>query len=58
MRVSVQVEYISDLLKVAIEAGFDWVFYASQTYVRLSVIPDGKSVNTHTHYCPIHIHVT
>jgi hypothetical protein len=40
--VSVQVEYLSDLLRVAIEAGFDWVYYANQGYVRLSVIPDGK----------------
>ena len=42
VRVSVQVEYMSELLKVAIEAGFDWVYYAHQSYVRLSVIPDGK----------------
>ena len=42
MRVSVQVEYMSDLLRVAIEAGFDWVYYANQNYIRLSVIPDGK----------------
>ena len=42
MRVSVQVEYMSELLKVAIEAGFDWVYYANHSYVRLSVIPDGR----------------
>ena len=42
MRVSVRVEYMSDLLKVAIEAGFDWVYYANEGYVRLSVIPDGE----------------
>ena len=45
VRVSVRVEYMSELLRVAVEAGFDWVYYASQSYVRLSVIPDGKLVN-------------
>ena len=42
VRVSVRVDYMSELLQVAIEAGFDWVYFASHSYVRLSVIPDGE----------------
>ena len=32
----------SEFLTRAIEAAFDWVFYESNQYVRLSVIPDSK----------------
>ena len=42
MRIAVQSSYASDLLKLAIEIGFDWVYYATADFVRLSVIPDGK----------------
>ena len=30
------------LLRLAIQAGFDWVSYVSTTYVKLSVTPDGE----------------
>ena len=46
VRVSVRVDYMSELLQVAIEAGFDWVYFASHSYVRLSVIPDGELINS------------
>ncbi len=34
--------YVSFLLRVAVQIGFDWVKYESIDYVRLSVIPDSK----------------
>lgn len=37
-------------LKLAVSAGFDWVYYASYDYVRLSVIPDGK-ILIHIYTC-------
>ncbi len=33
----------NNLLTAAIDAQFDWVFYAANNYVRLSVIPSSKS---------------
>ena len=35
--------FATKLLKTAIQAKFDWVYYADSSYVRLSVIPDGES---------------
>lgn len=40
VRVTVDVQLISPLLTLAVEVGFDWVFYAGEDYVRMSVIPD------------------
>lgn len=42
VRVSVDVHLISPLLRLAVEIGFDWVLYAADDYVRMSVIPDCK----------------
>ncbi len=42
VRVSVPSAYVSPLLRLAVRAGFDWVYYANEDYVRMSVIPDGK----------------
>ena len=42
VKVQVKSIYVSFLLRVAIDVGFDWVKYESIDYVRLSVIPDGK----------------
>ena len=36
------VEHNSEILRLAIEVGFDWVFLESHLTVRLSVIPDCK----------------
>ena len=33
---------MSPLLRLAVEVGFDWVYYADESYVRLSVMPDRK----------------
>jgi hypothetical protein len=33
---------LSRLAGLAIEAGFDWVEYTDQHYIRASVIPDGE----------------
>lgn len=30
------------ILKLAVQAGFDWVSYEDEDYCRVSVIPDGK----------------
>ena len=32
---------LPEILRLAVQAGFDWVFYADDSYVRVSVIPDG-----------------
>ena len=45
VRVRVKKAHFSLLLKLAVEYGFDWVYYASSSYIRLSVIPDGKYCN-------------
>lgn len=42
MRVSVPAEHYSILLQLAARAGFDWVYYADQSFARMSVIPDGE----------------
>ena len=43
MRVRVSKKsHFSLLLRLAVEVGFDWVYYAHQNYVRLSVIPDSE----------------
>lgn len=44
VRVTVDVSLISPLLQLAIEIGFDWVIYANENYVRMSVIPNCKSI--------------
>lgn len=33
---------ISDFLTLAVEAAFDWVYFADPNYVRLSVIPSSE----------------
>jgi len=33
---------LPQILQLAVQAGFDWVFYADSNYVRVSVIPDGE----------------
>ena len=40
VRVSVATSLISHLLQLAVEVGFDWVLYADEDYVRMSVIPN------------------
>ena len=42
VKVRVKRIYVSFLLRVAIDVGFDWVKYESIDYVRLSVIPDSE----------------
>ncbi len=44
MRVQVRADHYSRLLQLAVTAGFDWVFYAAEDFVRMSVIPDGKPI--------------
>lgn len=43
VRVTVDLHLISHLLRLAVEVGFDWVFYAAEDYVCMSVIPDRKN---------------
>ena len=33
---------LPQILQLAVKAGFDWVFYADDSYARVSVIPDGE----------------
>lgn len=33
---------LSDLAKLALKAGFDWVHYKDRDYIHISVIPDGR----------------
>ncbi len=47
VRVGAVEDHFSFLLKLAVEVGFDWVLYASDDYIRLSVIPDGKYSHMH-----------
>ena len=42
VQVRVASDHFSYLLQLAVEVGFDWVYYASHDYVRLSAIPDGE----------------
>ena len=44
VRVQVRADHYSRLLQLAVTAGFDWVFYAAEDFVRMSVIPDGKPI--------------
>ena len=44
MKIRVGRTYVSYLLQVAINVGFDWVKYESRGYVRLSVIPDSELI--------------
>ena len=35
---------LPEILHLAVQAGFDWVVYADENYVRVSVIPDGEKL--------------
>ena len=35
---------LGQLCGLALEAGFDWVYYQSYDFIRVSVIPDGKEI--------------
>ncbi len=41
------------LLTAAVDAQFDWVFYAASNYVRLSVIPSSEFAHTIIHPFPL-----
>ena len=46
VRVSVDISLVSSLLQIAVEIGFDWVFYANENYAQMSVIPNCESADT------------
>ena len=36
---------LGQLCGLALAAGFDWVYFESSNYIRISVIPDGKTIS-------------
>ena len=44
VRVQVPADRVSTFLTLAVQAAVDWVYYESEDFVRLSVIPDSKSL--------------
>ena len=48
VRVVVALHLFSPLLRLAVEVGFDWVYYADPGYIRMSVVPDCKLLFNHS----------
>ena len=39
-----QANRLSELMKTAITAGFDWVYYEDNSFIHISVVPDGRLI--------------
>jgi hypothetical protein len=58
IRVRIEIQHTSAFLRLAVEVGFDWVYYASDDYLRMSVIRDSElSIQSYSHVPILHSQV-